>query len=76
MPCPEIQNPHPWKRRVRHPRLSQRPRLLLILLVDLADAALLVKDQIEHLVLAKKNSAKLLFLHEGDGLKLDHFEDG
>jgi len=47
----------------------------LILLVDLADTALLVEDQIEHLVLAKKDSAKLLFLHEGDGLELDHFED-
>src|SRR6202162_2855962 len=66
-------------RSVRHPaRLSadiSTPRHLLILLIDLADAALLVKDHIEHLVLAKKNSAKLLFLHEGDGLELDHFED-
>jgi hypothetical protein len=50
--------------------------VLLILLVDLTDSALLVKDYIEHFVLAKKNNAKLLFLHEGDGLELDHFEDG
>jgi hypothetical protein len=49
-------------------------RLLLILLVNLADAALLVKNYVEHLVLAEKDSAKLLFLHEGDGLELNHFE--
>src|SRR3984957_13908704 len=80
MPCPEIQKPAPLESKGAAPAPTPSDgaaaRLLLILLVDLADAALLVKDHIEHLVLAKKDSAKLLFLHEGDGLELHHFQDG
>src|SRR5258708_783237 len=47
---------------------------LLVFFVDHADFAFFVEDRVEGFGFAEQDFAELFFLHDVDGLQLDHFE--